>query len=85
MFDPIKFCADRRAFNNHGYVVEYFPENRDESISEHIAMSTDSHTAVIAITDKDGVWFPIAESRHYSHDSAMNKLRRLVAEAIGAR
>lgn len=83
-FDPIKFCRDRVAFNNHGYLVEHYPERPDESISEHIGMTTETRSAVIAITDENGEWFPVAESAHYPHDDAMNKLRRLAAAAIGA-
>lgn len=82
MFDPDKFCKDRRAFNNHGYRVEHVPEDKDACIAEYIGMTSGGRTAVIALTDKNGEWFPVKESPHYPHDDAMNKLRRLASDAI---
>lgn len=65
-----------------GMTISHHKGDSENCISEHIWLGNESHVHVIAITDKDGVWFPVMESQNYEPNHLANVARRVASTRI---
>lgn len=77
-FDPSAFIelAQPQA-KAQGMTVAHHKPDTENCVTEHIWLGTDNYVHVIALTDKDGVWFSVAESQNYDVNHLANVLRRV--------
>lgn len=83
-FNPTQFVRDNyTTAYDAGYELEHVPAHPRLAIAEHIAITSDKRTAIIAhVDDKTNEWAALPFSAHYHVTDTMNVLRDLAMQDI---
>jgi len=81
MFTPSKLIDTLTGYAAiNGYTIEHYTEK--PAISEHVGIWNDRRSAVVAITDRNGDWYPIAPSKSTGTYDPLNVMRRVAYTMI---